>query len=412
MRKTHRLQKANPRVIILRAMRLNLHRLKAPVWLRPYLNSPRFKTLRQALGRAVTLFLTIEPLWAMIAATFVFLSYLLNLNTVLPWIGLGLVFLPFPLRLISQGTLRVGTPFDLSLALLMAGALVGLCISPDHTISLGAFQCMLALSLLYYSWSNYPHPAILLKCLIPLCTLGILVAFLLALFDLPHLSSQPNFVLGGTGTHHGLAVSLIIVIAILAGITAFGRTTRVRLLVAAICLLFFITALVLTHESLKSLVTGESVRGRTPIWHDTIDMLKDSPLSGLGLGCWALTYYHSTVIPIGITHGITHAHNAYLELYSNTGLLGALALLVSLIIAGKLGLDIIRSPRNSPWYGFGIGVLLACVATLLVGIVESAPIGVPLVAANTYYYILSPIPWILMALLVIAHRLQCAQSKL
>ena len=388
-------------------MRLNLHRLKAPAWLHPYLNSAPFITLRRALGRAVT----IEPVWAMIAATFVFLSYLLNLGTVLPWIGLGLVFLPFPLRLISQGTLRVGTPFALPLALLMAGALVGLCISPDHTISLGAFQCMLALSLLYYSWSNYPHPAILLKCLIPLCTLGILVAFLLALFDLPHLSSQPNFVLGGTGTHHGLAVSLIIVIAILAGITAFGRTTRVRLLVAAICLLFFITALVLTHESLKSLLTGESVRGRTPIWHDTIDMLKDSPLSGLGLGCWALTYmnhYGNT----DFTAGITHAHNAYLELYSNTGFLGALALLVSLVIAGKLGLDIIRSPRNGPWYGFGIGVLLACVATLLVGIVESAPIGVPLVAGNTYYYILSPIPWILMGLLVIAHRLQCAPGKL
>ena len=83
-------------------MRLNLHRLKAPVWLRPYLNSPRFKTLRQALGRAVTLFLTIEPLWAMIAATFVFLSYLLNLNTVLPWIGLGLVFLPVNVALAAQ----------------------------------------------------------------------------------------------------------------------------------------------------------------------------------------------------------------------------------------------------------------------------------------------------------------------
>jgi len=394
--------------MILRAMRLNFHHFKAPAWLHPYLNSPRFKTLRQALGRAVTPFLTIEPVWTMMAATFVFLSYLLNLNAVLSWIGLGLVFLPFPLRLISHGTLRIGTPFDLSLVLLMAGALVGLCISNDRTISLGAFQCMLALSLFYYSWSTYPHPAILLKWFIPLGTLGVLGAFLLALFDLPHLSSQPNFVLGGTGTHHGLAVSLIIVMAILAGITAFGKTTRLRLLVAAICLLFLITALVLTHESLKSLFTGESIRGRAPIWHDTIDMLKDSPLSGLGLGCWALTYYHSTVIPIGITH----AHNAYLELYANTGFLGALALLVSLIIAGKLGLDIIRSPRNSPWYGFGIGVLLAWAATLLVGIVESAPIGVPLVAANTYYYIISPIFWILMVLLVIAHRLQYAPSRL
>jgi hypothetical protein len=71
----------------------------------------------------------------------------------------------------------------------------------------------------------------------------------------------------------------------------------------------------------------------------------------------------------------------------------------------KLSLDIIRSPRSHPWYGFAIGVILACIATLLVAIVESAPVGVPLVAAITYYYIISPIAWILCGLLVIAHRL-------
>jgi hypothetical protein len=46
------------------------------------------------------------------------------------------------------------------------------------------------------------------------------------------------------------------------------------------------------------------------------------------------------------------------------------------------------------------------VATLMVSIVESAPTGVPLVASDTYYYLISPIPWILAGLLVIARNLQ------
>lgn len=129
-------------------------------------------------------------------------------------------------------------------------------------------------------------------------------------------------------------------------------------------------------------------------------MIGDSPFTGLGLGCWALAY-HGTEL---ITHP-THVHNAYLELYSNTGFLGALAFVVALIIGFKIAIDIIRSPRTHPWYGFGIGVLLACFVTLLIGMVESAPVGVILVRPDTYCYIISPAPWILAGFLVSAHRL-------
>jgi hypothetical protein len=104
-------------------------------------------------------------------------------------------------------------------------------------------------------------------------------------------------------------------------------------------------------------------------------------------------------------HGMTHAHNAYLELYANTGILGILAFIIAVAVGAKLSLDIIRSPRHHPWYGYGVGMILACLTTLVVGTLESAPEGVPLVATGTYYYIVSPIPWILGALLVVAHRL-------
>jgi hypothetical protein len=86
------------------------------------------------------------------------------------------------------------------------------------------------------------------------------------------------------------------------------------------------------------------------------------------------------------------------------GVIGALALLVALVMGLKLSLDIIRSPRSHPWYGFGIGVILACVATLLVAMLESAPMGVPLVGEDTYYYVVSPAVWMLCGLLVMAHR--------
>jgi len=102
-------------------------------------------------------------------------------------------------------------------------------------------------------------------------------------------------------------------------------------------------------------------------------------------------------------------HNAcpqrYIELYSNAGVVGVLAFIIAIGIGAKLSLDIIRSPRTHPWYGFGVGVILACIATLMVAVVESAPMGVPLVAADTYYYVVSPIGWMLCGLLVMSHRL-------
>ena len=349
--------------------------------------------------------LRVEPLWTVLGTLFVFLSYLLNMGPAFPWIGLGSACLPFAMRLIRKRTLRLRTPFDIPMALLVIGALVGLCTSPDRTISLGAFQCILAISLFYCSWVNHESQPVLMKWLIVLVPVAFLVVLLVFVLDLPHLAAQPNFELGGYGTHHGLAMYLMIVAAVLLGIAVFSKRTRIRVFTAVFFLLFFTIVIIMTWDSLRALFEWESISGRIPIWEKTVDLLSDSPFTGLGLGCWARAYWHTSVLGTTTVNEITHAHNAYLELYANTGIFGVLALLIALAIGMKLSLDIIRSPRAHPWYGLGVGVILACVATLLVGIAESAPVGVPLVAATTYYYIISPVAWILCGLLVIAHRL-------
>jgi hypothetical protein len=371
----------------------------------------RFIDVRTALVRTVDAFLFIEPLWTVSATAFVFLAYLLNIGTILPWVGIGLACLPFLMRLMRRKYLIRRTAFDIPLALLMIGAIVGWYTSPNRTISLGALQCMLVTSLFYLSLVNCRHQALLLKWLIVLTITGFLIVLLLYIFNVPGVSAQPNLVIGGSGTHHGLAMYLAIVAVVLLGIGVFDMNTKRRVLAAAILLPLHTIVVVMTSDSLMRLLDFTSIRGRLPVWEQTAALLGHSPFSGLGLGCWAIAYHQTTILDTAAVNGLTHAHNAYLELYANTGVLGVLALIIALIVGVKLSLDIIRSPHSRSWYGFGVGVILACFVTLLVGVVESAPVGVPLVAAETYYYIISPLPWILCGLLVIAHRLVTEEAR-
>ena len=366
--------------------------------------SPQPNPIHARLVKLVDAFLRMQLLWVTLAAAMVYLSYLLNFSPVLRWIGLALACLPFPLRLARSGFRELRTPFDLPVVLLLTGAFIGFIVSPDRVTSLGALQCMLAVTLFYYSWVNSPPVANHLKGIIISLALAFLIVLLVFILDLSLIDRQPNFVIGGSGTHHGLAMYLAIVAAILLGMAAFDRSKRMRVFAAIVSLLFLVIIVAMTWDSLGSLFHGKSIDGRWPIWEDTASLLADSPLTGLGLGCWALTYWDTAILDTPMVNGITHAHNAYIELYSNTGIVGVLALLVALGIGLRLSLDIIRSPRTHTWYGFGVGVILACVGTLLVAVVESAPMGVPLVATETYYYVISPIACVLSGLLVIAHR--------
>ena len=364
--------------------------------------TPQPNLIHARIVKMADAFLRVQLLWTTLTAALVCLSYIFNVSPVLCWIGLALACIPLILRLARSGITSLRTPFDLPILLLLMGAVVGFCVSDNRTISLGALQCMLAVTLFYYSCVNSPPFARLIKGTVISLALIFLTVSVLYIVGISVIEGR--FVIPGTGTHHGLAMYLAIEGAILLGIAAFDGVRRTRLLATALFLIFLVIAVAMTRESLGSLFGGESIGGRSPIWDNTIELLSDTPLAGLGLGCWALTYWGTTVLGTETVGGITHAHNAYIELYSNTGIVGALALLVALGIGLKLSLDIIRSPRTNPWYGFGVGVILACVATLVVAVVESAPMGVPRVTDDTYYYVISPIAWMLCGLLAIAHR--------
>lgn len=369
------------------------------------MTTSRFGDVRTALVRATDVFLVIEPAWTLAATTLVFLAYLLKMGPSLPWVGIGLACLPFLLRLLRREYPTQRTAFDIPLVLLMTGAVIGWYYSPERAISLGALQCMVATCLLCYSWVNYRHPAALMRGLVVFAPVALLVVLLFFVLDLSGPSAQPNFVIGGWGEHHGLEMYVAVIGAVLFGMGAFGRNAGWRVVAIVVFLALLAIVVVMAWDAMVRLVHFESIDSRLPIWDRTISLLRESPFKGLGLGCWAVAYHGSTTTTAEMVWGLTHAHNAYLELWANAGALGLLALAVALIVGTKLSLEIVTSPRSRPWYGFGVGVILACVITLLVAVVESAPAGVPLVAAETYYYFISPLPWILGLLLVMAHRL-------
>lgn len=106
------------------------------------------------------------------------------------------------------------------------------------------------------------------------------------------------------------------------------------------------------------ITTGE----RLKMWIGVLNMIKDNPIVGTGIGTFA--YAYPAYQTVG-GHVIDHAHNEYLEIISETGLIGGL--LLFFCIAMLFG-HVIRhsvSHTSKPLSGIGLGALTACFSLLL-----------------------------------------------
>jgi O-antigen ligase/tetratricopeptide (TPR) repeat protein len=79
-------------------------------------------------------------------------------------------------------------------------------------------------------------------------------------------------------------------------------------------------------------ISLEGGSARIPAWKNTIEMIKDHPIAGVGIGQWQEYYplYYDASAPdviFGDKTRLTKAHNEYLEMFANVGLIGFLPLL-------------------------------------------------------------------------------------
>lgn len=338
------------------------------------------------LNKVIDLLLLTEPFWVSAAAAFVYLSVISDWACFTPWLCLAFAFIPFLLRLVRYGHLSRLTPFDIPILVLLGGMIVGVVVSKESEISLEAFQTFLAATAFYYCMVNFSKPSWLLKVGLSLAAVGGAIA----------MAYAATWYSSDTQVPHGLGIALVVIGVIALGIAVFSRGLILRSVSVLFGLALLGLAIYFTNESVHRLITLDSIESRMRLWLDVITPIEGSSLwAGLGLGCWSLT----DTAPYG------HVHNAYLELYINTGAIGVVGFIGFLAAGNKLAFDIIYSGRDSLYYGFGIGVILAILAVLAISFVESAAFGFGAFYGDSYHYILTPIPFILAGSLGLARRL-------
>ncbi len=113
----------------------------------------------------------------------------------------------------------------------------------------------------------------------------------------------------------------------------------------------------------------EAGKARIEMWQGTLNMIADRPLLGWGLGSFPFAFPPYQVERISAWF-INHAHNDYLELAAETGLLGlAAALLTAYVFFASCLKRLIRA-RHKYFQAIGVGALASCFSLLVHAITD------------------------------------------
>ncbi len=98
---------------------------------------------------------------------------------------------------------------------------------------------------------------------------------------------------------------------------------------------------------------------RPQFWSNTVDIVLDFPLFGTGLGTFA--YVYPAYEDFGIYGLLQHAHNDYLEYFSELGLFGMIFLLGGILYVVFFSVAEWKKRRDSFVKGTGLGALISLV---------------------------------------------------
>ncbi len=367
------------------------------------------------------------------------------------WLAWLIAVIPWALSFFVTGRLIWRTPFDIPIIISIFGMVLGFFLSPDKQQSLTVLHSYLACVLLYYGIINNSRAplgywvfiaAILSLVLLSLSVLvfqggiGKYVVFNTWAYELASrlhwsVAIQTHFnVLGG---------ALAVVLPAMVSITLFYQQVWLRVTAGILSLTFsFILALsasgggwiatiigvivVLFFWSTKTfwislLVSGTAIGATFPLWHKaewvgvvfstdsllgrielwqaTIAALKDSPLAGLGLGGW--------VSKVPVENFTISPHNAYVQLYSDTGILGFIALVIAAVVSFRLIWHVLHSYKDNPYYGIVLGITAGIIGGGIYALVD-VNTNVMIPVNEGYIFFAVPLLWLWAALLVISYQ--------
>jgi len=337
------------------------------------------------------------------------------------------------------------TPFDIPIAIFFLGLIVGFVVSSDKRVSTESLSTTFACILIYYGLVNntdrgrtYWRVMAGIGCLL---ILGLTAWFFSqgsarvmffntwvfkAVAELPKTS-------GPILQFNNLGVFLSITAPIFFAMGMFNKgRTRWLGLSAALCLLaavflsasgsgwgaiacgaIFVLAvwrgktLVVTVPA--AIVTGivtavnyhrfgwptlvfstESLMVRVEYWRVTFAALSKSWFTGLGLGDWPPRFGN-----------VFNVHNGYIQLYSDTGLVGVLALAAAAVVFVRISLRIVKFRTRGTWYCLGIGLIGGFLGGAAASVFEVATYGT--FWNPDLHYISIPLLWIMAAIFVVSY---------
>jgi O-antigen ligase len=151
------------------------------------------------------------------------------------------------------------------------------------------------------------------------------------------------------------------------------KGTRIRALALRVALAFGMVVAVVFgalyfggEESLSRLVgtvnAADPTTGRAHFWKGTIEIIKDHPITGTGLGAFSAVYPRYDT-GNGM-YRLEQAHNDYLQILSDAGVLGGLLGLLFLVALFRMALSRMQS-HDRFRRGVALGALAGCAGVLV-----------------------------------------------
>jgi O-antigen ligase len=400
-------------------------------------------------------------------AVLIFLSILFGKPPL--WLSWLIALIPWGLRLWRTGRLTKRTPFDLPILLFAVGMVIGFAVAPDPVVAQQGLHTYLACILMYYGIVNNGEAkssyqlsivGVGAACLISLGLTILLfsqgtgghyffnewayqLAQAIPKIDLPIIDERQI-------TRNAPGAVLAMLLPLLLSLTLFQQRLRQRLAWGILCfsfsaLLFFVgsgsgwlaaaTGLIfvllcwklwtlaltlpatgvgiwaiisswdkaspLSQTWLAEVFPFPSVMERMRLWENTINLLQDHLFTGGGLGAWFELY------PAYASYQQVSPHNTYLQIYADTGLLGAIAIICAVIAFGYILRRILHSSAQSNWYGIAIGAIGCILAGAINGLFELNTSVYAVEEGALLYYVALPYLWLWASLVVVAyHRLR------
>lgn len=125
-----------------------------------------------------------------------------------------------------------------------------------------------------------------------------------------------------------LALLLICPILLFKYVLRSKKHMVVALLILTSLTGFFVTSPTFTNrfKSITNITTDRSNADRILVWESSINMIKDHPVTGVGLDCWKRTYEKSYKLK-EVTQNMMHSHNNFIQMFAEAGIFGFLGFL-------------------------------------------------------------------------------------